>query len=170
MHFGTVQSLSTPSYFQVQCTHGFKYHKSRAIWSVFCFPDVYSYGSGVLHVLDKRQHYIARGTALHILDVARVVPENFAICGKCVTLLTLVSPSRPSLPFVQREANHTETAFFSVIFAFCTWSRAYHHVFRFRAMYAEECNMAYSARGESVRILDKLHLCVMEKSFLVHNA
>ena len=51
-----------------------------------------------------------------------------------------------------------------------TPNRAYNDVFSFRAVWAMECNMTtYSARGESMHILDKLHWRVMETSFLLHN-
>ena len=42
----------------------------------------------VLHDIHKREHYSARGTAVHILDVGH---GNFVICGLCVTLLTAIS-------------------------------------------------------------------------------
>ena len=52
INLGTVRSLCSPSWFQVQCTQSSKLHRNHTIWRVFCFPDVYSYGSRVLHDLD----------------------------------------------------------------------------------------------------------------------
>ena len=51
-----------------------------------------------------------------------------------------------SRSFVQRDANNTETVIFTMFFAFVLYGQK-----------VEQCNMtAYSARGESVNILDKL--------------
>ena len=64
-----------------------------------------------------------------------------------------------SRSFVQRGENSIEPVLFSMSFAFMPYGHK-----------ADECNMtSYSARSESVHILDKLH-CVMETSFLVDTA
>ena len=60
---------------------------------------------------------------------------------------------------MQRDANNTETVLFTIFFAFVLYGHK-----------AGECNMTtYSQRDESVHILDKLHWCVMDTSFFVHN-
>ena len=48
MNLSTVRLLTSPSWFQVQCTERIKKHCNHVIQRVFCFPDVYSYGSRVL--------------------------------------------------------------------------------------------------------------------------
>ena len=59
-----------------------------------------------------------------------------------------------------RDKNNNETVLFSMFFAFVLYGHK-----------AEECNMTtYSARGESVHILYKLHWCVMKTSFLFRKA
>ena len=61
------------------------------LFGVFCFLDVYSYGSRVFHDLDIRQHYSARGTAVHILYVAMLLRWNcylWIMCDFCHTWVT----------------------------------------------------------------------------------
>ena len=59
-----------------------------------------------------------------------------------------------------RDAKNAETVLFTMSFAFVLYGHK-----------AEESNMTTcSARGESVDIVDKLHWCIMETSFLEHNA
>ena len=58
-----------------------KQHRNCAIWRVFCFPGVCSYGNRVLPDLDLPQHYSTRFTTVHSLKAALVFHGNFFICG-----------------------------------------------------------------------------------------
>ena len=151
MNLGTVRSPSSPSWFQVQCTQGFKKHWICAIFLVFCFPDVYSYGSRVLHVVEAQQ----------CIFWTLVMETSLFVDNAWLWLqLDHGAAHLGSRSFVQRDANNTETVLFTMFFVFLLYG-----------LKGEERNMtSYSGNGETVHIPDKLHWYLMETSFLVRNA
>ena len=97
---------------------------------MFCFPDVYSYGSRVMHDLHIIKHYTARGSAVHILEVYLWIMRQFAY----------LAAHLGSRSFVHRDANKTETVLFTMFFAFL-----------FYGHYAEECNMTWPIAHDTNR-------------------
>ena len=115
MSFGTVRSLTIPSWFQVQCTQRIKWHRNRAIWRVFSFPDVYSYGNRVLHDLDKATLHCSRHSSAHSGCFSSIswklflFADNVSLWSQFDHLAAHIS----SRSFVQTDANNTETVLFT---------------------------------------------------------
>ena len=146
MNLGTVRSFSRTSLFHVRCRQRFKYHKSRAIWRVFCFPDVYSWGGRVMLDRVKATPQCSRHSSAHS---GRCTSGSWKLRYLWIICDCLQLDHRAAhLGHLCKEIEITPKPRFSPRFSLlCYMGREVLH------------DLAYSSRCVTMLILNKLHGC-----------